>query len=103
MKKQAALILCAVLASAAVFGGCGTARAQEAPEASAEAKEAEEDEKNPEEEASSGETAETEIPKEDADAENRERAEQILSSMTLEDKAAQMLMPAFRTWKEGEE
>ena len=102
MKKHAVLILCAVLAAAAVFGGCGTAGAKE-PEAETEAKEAEDDEKNPEEEAAPGETAETEIPKEDADAENRERAEQILSSMTLEDKAAQMLMPAFRTWKEGEE
>ena len=34
---------------------------------------------------------------------SRERAEEILSSMTLEEKAAQMLMPAFQTWTKGKE
>ncbi len=34
-------------------------------------------------------------------AEN-ESPESILSSMTLREKAAQMMLPAFRTWKEGD-
>ena len=37
---------------------------------------------------------------EDADR-RKERAAEILSSMTLEEKVAQMMMPAFRTWTKG--
>ena len=93
MKRYTALVT-ALLISALCIGACGTGgQGQPAATQDTEAKkEAEEQEVKTAEE--------TEAFPEEKEA---DRIGDILASMTVEDKAAQMLMPAFRFWTQGED
>ena len=86
MKKSIAVVLVLLLTAAVLSGagrsGLGLEKSQVRKEAGKQEKE-------------SKKTKE-----EDADR-RKERAAEILSSMTLEEKVAQMMMPAFRTWTKG--
>ena len=88
MKKSIAVVLVLLLTAAVLSGAGRSGPASEKQEVRKEAGKQEKESKKTKEE--------------DADR-RKERAAEILSSMTLEEKAAQMIMPAFRTWTKGKE